>query len=297
MTKAKVYFTRDISSEGLVRIYEALNTDLKGRVAVKISTGELGGHNYLKPELIKDLVQKLQGTIVECNTAYRGKRFKTSDHYKVIEEHGFNKIAPVDIMDEDGDEEIPVNYDGHLQGVNIVGSHIKNYDSVLMLSHFKGHAMGGFGGALKNMSIGMASSNGKAWIHSVGITKDPDEMWHHTDNQDGFLESMAEACKAIIDYFSPSNMAYINVLNNISIDCDCDSNPKDPEMKDIGIYASIDPVAIDKCSYDTIINSEDKGKMSLIKRMEEKNAIHTVFEAEKLGLGTTEYEIVDLDLR
>lgn len=297
MTKAKVYFTRDISSEGLVRIYEALNTDLKGKVAVKISTGELGGHNYLKPELIKDLVQKLQGTIVECNTAYRGKRFKTSDHYKVIEEHGFNKIAPVDIMDEDGDEEIPVNYDGHLHGVNIVGSHIRNYDSVLMLSHFKGHAMGGFGGALKNMSIGMASSNGKAWIHSVGVTKDPDEMWHHTDNQDGFLESMAEACKAIIDYFGPSNMAYINVLNNISIDCDCDSNPKDPEMKDIGIYASIDPVAIDKCSYDTIINSEDKGKMSLIKRMEEKNAIHTVFEAEKLGLGTTEYEIVDLDLR
>ncbi len=297
MEKAKVYFTRDISSEGLVRIYEALNRDLKGNVAVKISTGELGGHNYLKPELIKDLVQKLHGTIVECNTAYRGKRFNSDDHHKVIEEHGFTKIAPVDIMDEEGEIEIPVNYNGHLQGINIVGNHIKNYDSCLMLSHFKGHAMGGFGGALKNMSIGMASSNGKAWIHSVGITKDPDEMWSHTDNQDGFLESMAEADKSIIDYFKEENMAYINVLNNISIDCDCDSNPHDPEMKDIGIYASTDPVAIDKCSYDTIINSMDPGKESLIKRMEEKHAIHTVMTAEKLGLGTTEYEIIDLDLR
>ena len=273
MAKAKVYFTRDISSEGLVRIYEALNGDLKGNVAVKISTGELGGHNYLKPELIKGLVQKLNGTIVECNTAYRGKRFNSADHHQVIEEHGFTKIAPVDIMDEEEDIEIPVNYDGHLKGINIVGSHIKNYDSCLMLSHFKGHAMGGFGGALKNMSIGMASSNGKAWIHSVGITKDPDEMWHHTDNQDGFLESMAEACKGIIDYFGKENMLYIS------------------------IYASVDPVAIDKCSYDTIINSTDTGKASLIKRMEEKHAIHTVEEAEKLGLGTTDYEIIDLDLR
>ncbi len=297
MTKAKVYFTRDISSEGLVRIYEALNVELHGKVAVKISTGELGGHNYLKPELIKGLVQKLNGTIVECNTAYRGKRFNSDDHHQVIEEHGFTKIAPVDIMDEEGDIEIPINYEGHLKGINIVGSHIKNYDSCLMLSHFKGHAMGGFGGALKNMSIGMSSSNGKAWIHSVGITKDPDEMWHHTDDQDGFLESMAEACKGIIDYFGKENMVYINVLNNISIDCDCDSNPHDPEMKDIGIYASVDPVAIDKCSYDTIINSTDTGKASLIKRMEEKHAIHTVEEAEKLGLGTIDYEIIDLDLR
>ncbi len=297
MEKAKVYFTRDISSEGLVRIYEALNIDLKGRVGVKISTGELGGHNYLKPELIKDLVQKLNGTIIECNTAYRGKRFNTADHYKVIEEHGFTKIAPVDIMDEEGEIEIPVNYDGHLKGINIVGSHIKNYDSCLMLSHFKGHAMGGFGGALKNMSIGMASTNGKAWIHSVGITKDPDDMWHYTSDQDGFLESMAEADKAIVEYFGKTNLVYINVLNNLSIDCDCDSNPHDPEMKDIGIYASIDPVAIDKCSYDTIINSEDIGKESLINRMNEKHAIHTVEEAERLGLGTTNYEIIDLDLR
>ena len=247
--------------------------------------------------MIGPLVEKLKGTIVECNTAYRGKRFNTSDHYQVIEEHGFNKIAPCDIMDEEGDIKIPVNYDGHLKGYNIVGSHIKNYDSCLMLSHFKGHAMGGFGGALKNMSIGFASSKGKAWIHSVGITDDPDEMWHHTGDQDGFLESMAEADKAIVDYFKKENMAYINVLNNLSIDCDCDSNPHAPEMKDIGIYASLDPVAIDQCSYDTIINSEDKGSASLIKRMDEKHAIHTVEEAERLGLGTREYEIIDLDLR
>ena len=200
-------------------------------------------------------------------------------------------------MDEEGEIEIPVNYDGHLKGINIVGSHIKNYDSCLMLSHFKGHAMGGFGGALKNMSIGMASTNGKAWIHSVGITKDPDDMWHYTSDQDGFLESMAEADKAIVEYFGKTNLVYINVLNNLSIDCDCDSNPHDPEMKDIGIYASIDPVAIDKCSYDTIINSEDIGKESLINRMNEKHAIHTVEEAERLGLGTTNYEIIDLDLR
>ena len=293
--KSKVYFTKDISSEGLVKIYEALGRELKGKVAVKISTGEPGGHNYLKPELIKDLVAKLNGTIVECNTAYRGKRFSTEDHLKAIEDHGFTAIAPCDIMDSEGDMEIPVENGKHLNGVNYVGAHLANYDSMLMLSHFKGHAMGGFGGTLKNMSIGVASSNGKAWIHSVGITKDPDEMWNHTDDQDGFLESMAEADEAVINYMGTENMAYINVLNNISIDCDCDSNPHDPEMKDIGIYASLDPVAIDQCSYDTIINSTDEGKASLVKRMADLHAIHTVEEAANLGLGSREYEIINID--
>ena len=293
--QSKVYFTKDISSNGLIKIYEALGRDLKGKVAVKISTGEPGGHNFLNPNLIKDLVAKLNGTIVECCTAYRGKRFEVADHWQAIKDHGFMDIAKVDIMDEEG--EVILSFEGgkHLQGKNYVGSHINNYDSMLMLSHFKGHAMGGFGGALKNMSIGVASRNGKAWIHSVGITTDPDEMWNHVDNQDGFLESMAEADKAVIDHFGPENMAYINVVNNISIDCDCDSNPHDPEMADIGIFASLDPVAIDQCCYDTIMNSEDSGKASLVKRMQDLHAIHTVEEASNLGLGSREYEIVNID--
>lgn len=290
----KVYFTKDISSEGLIKIYEALNKDLKGNVAVKISTGEPGGHNFLNPTLIKGLVNKLDGTIVENCTAYRGKRFDVESHWQAIKDHGFMDIAPCDIMDEDGEIEIPVLGGKHLQGINIVGSHIENYDSMLMLSHFKGHAMGGFGGALKNMSIGVASRNGKAWIHSVGFTKDPDTMWNHIDDQDGFLESMAEADKAVVDYFK-DNIAYINIANNISIDCDCDANPHDPEMKDIGIFASLDPVALDQCCYDTIINSDDAGKVSLVNRMLEKHAIHTVEEAEKLGVGSRDYELIDID--
>ena len=295
MEKAKVYFTKEITSESLIKIYEALGQELKGKVAVKISTGEPGGHNFLNPNLIKGLVNKLDGTIVECCTAYRGKRFNVDDHMKAIEDHGFTKIAPCDIMDCEGEITIPINGGKHLNGVNYVGSHIKNYDSMLMLSHFKGHAMGGFGGALKNMSIGVASRNGKAWIHSVGITADPDAMWSHTDDQDGFLESMAEADKSVVDYFKKENMAYINVMNNISIDCDCDSNPHDPEMEDIGIFASLDPVAIDQCCFDQIMNSTDEGKASLVNRMNEKHAIHTVEEAEKLGIGTREYEIINID--
>ena len=271
MEKSKVYFTKDISEEGLIKIYEALNTELKGRVAVKISTGELGGHNYLDPNLIKGLVQKLNGTIVECNTAYPGKRMNSRDHFETIKAHGFLNITRCDIMDEEGDMEIPVNGGVHLQGKNIVGTHLKNYDSMLMLSHFKGHAMGGFGGALKNMSIGVASSHGKAWIHSVGRTTDQNAMWGLIEDQDGFLESMAEADKAVVDFFKPENMAYI------------------------GIVASLDPVAIDKCCYDMIINSLDEGKASLIKRMEEKHAIHTVYTAASLGIGSIEYEIIDMD--
>lgn len=295
MEKSKVYFTKDISSEGLIKIYEALNTNLKGKVAVKISTGEPGGHNFLNPNLIKSLVNKLNGTIVECCTAYRGKRFDVESHWQAIEDHGFKDIAPCDIMDEEGEMTIPLEGGKHLNGINYVGTHLKNYDSMLMLSHFKGHAMGGFGGALKNMSIGVASRNGKAWIHSVGFTTDPDTMWYHIDDQDVFLESMAEADKAVVTFFKPENMAYINVANNLSIDCDCDSNPHDPEMQDIGIFASLDPVALDQCCYDTIINSNDIGKTSLINRMKEKHAIHTVEVAEELGIGSRQYELIDID--
>ena len=295
MKKSKVYFTKEITKEGLVKIYEALGRELKGKVAVKISTGEPGGHNFLNPKLIEPLVSKLKGTIVECCTAYHGRRYEVSEHWKAIKEHGFLDIAPCDIMDEEGEMKIPLEGGEHLKGYDIVGTHLKNYDSMLMLSHFKGHAMGGFGGALKNMSIGVASRNGKAWIHSSGHTDVPDKLWDYVDDQDGFLESMAEACKAVVTFFKPENIAYINVANNLSIDCDCDSNPHDPEMADIGIFASLDPVALDQCCYDQIINSKDKGKKSLVNRMLERNAIHTVETACKLGLGSREYQIVNID--
>ncbi len=289
MEKSKVYFTKDISSDGLIKVYKALNSELKGKVAIKISTGEPGGHNFLQPELIKELVSMLNGTIVECNTAYEGRRFKTEDHLKAIEEHGFTKIAPCDIMDADGEIALPVVGGKHLNE-NFVGAHLANYDSMLMLSHFKGHAMGGFGGALKNMSIGVASSHGKAHIHGAGVAEN---IW--TADHDSFLESMAEADKAVMEYMGKENILYINVANKLSVDCDCDSHPHDPEMADIGIFASTDPVAVDKACVDAVYNSPDTGKKALIERMESRNGIHTVDTAVALGLGSTEYEIVTLD--
>ena len=272
-----------------------MNRKLKGKVAIKISSGEPGGHYFLNPKLIKPLIDKLNGTIVECNTAYEGLRYNTKTHWQAIKDHGFLDIAPCDIMDEDGEIKIPVRNSKHLKGCNIVGSHLQNYQSMLILSHFKGHAMGGFGGALKNMSIGIASQRGKVWIHTAGYTADPVKLWSHVDDQDGFLESMAEACSGVIDYFKPENLAYINVANNLSIDCDCDSNPHMPEMADIGIFASLDPVALDKCCYDQIMNSKDKGKASLINRMQDRHAIHTVETAQELGLGSMEYELICID--
>ena len=294
MSKSVVYFTKDISENGLLKIYEKLNRELKGSVAVKISTGEPGGHNFLDSNLIKPLVNKIEGTIVECCTAYKGKRYYPEDHWQAIKDHGFFDIAPCDILDENGEIELPVTGGKYLQ-YNLVGENIEQYDSMLMLSHFKGHQMGGFGGALKNMSIGLASRNGKAWIHSWGNTASTDEMWNFTANQDAFLESMAEACESVISFMKPENLAYINVANKLSVDCDCNSNPAEPEMEDIGIFASLDPVAIDQASYDAIINSSDKGKASLIERMNSKNAIHIVETAEKLGLGSREYEIISID--
>lgn len=293
--KSKVYFTRRITPEGLVDIYKALNVELKGKVAVKISTGEPGGHNFLNPKLIQPLVSLLNGTIVECCTAYGGKRCEPKVHWQTVKDHGFYDIAPCDIMDEEGEMEIPINGGKHMDGYNIVGSHLANYNSMLMLSHFKGHQMGGFGGALKNMSIGVASSHGKAWIHTVGRTKDPDKLWNFVDDQDGFLESMAEACKSVMDYLGRENIVYINVANRLSVDCDCDSNPHEPEMADIGIFASLDPVAIDQCCYDQVKNSPDAGKASLIERMDSRHGIHTVEWASEIGLGNREYEIVDID--
>jgi hypothetical protein len=291
---SKVYFTKEITPESLIKIYDALEVELKGKVGIKISTGEPGGHNFLNPNLIKDLVQKLNGTIIECCTAYGGKRQDPKDHWQTIEEHGFKKIAPCDIMDEFGEFEIPIKGGFHLNK-NIVGEHLNNYDSILMLSHFKGHTMGGFGGALKNMSIGIASHNGKLNIHSAGRTLDQEDTWNNLPAQDDFLESMADACKAVIEYKGKENIAYINVANNLSVDCDCDSNPDAPEMKDIGIFASTDPVALDQACYDAVKNSEDSGKAALIERMDSRHAIRTVEAANELGLGERNYEIICID--
>lgn len=292
MKGSKVYFTKEITPAALVRIYDALGVTLKGSTAVKISTGEPGGHNFLQPELIRDLVVKLNGTIVECNTAYPGRRNTTDEHWKAIREHGFSKIASCDIMDEEGELSLPVTGGFHLRE-NFVGSHLKQYDSMLMLSHFKGHAMGGFGGALKNMSIGVASSHGKMWIHNSGVEGDFQSMF--TADHDSFLESMADADKAVIDYLGSENLVYINIANNLSVDCDCDAHPHDPEMGDIGIFASLDPVAVDQACVDAVYRSEDEGKAALIERMESRNGIHTVEAAAALGLGSREYELISLD--
>lgn len=292
MEKAKVYFTKEITPESLVRIYEALGVEATGKVGVKISTGEAGGHNYLKPELIKDLVNKLNANILECNTAYAGKRNTTEAHLQTIHDHGFDAIATVDLMDKDGEIEIPAN--GKHLDVDIVGKDLANYDFMINLAHFKGHAMGGFGGVIKNQSIGVASSNGKTYIHTVEKAKNPAELWDNLPEQNDFLESMAEAAKAVRDYMK-GNILYIDVMNNLSVDCDCDSNPEDPCMKDIGILASLDPVAVDQACIDMIWNSKDPGRDHFIERVERQNGRHILPYAEEIGLGTREYELVEID--
>lgn len=289
----KVYFFKEISSGNLVKIYKALGREAKGRVAVKLSTGEPGGHNFLQPDLIKDLVQIVNGTIVECNTAYGGGRSDTEKHLKAAEDHGFTKIAEVDIMDADGEVPLPVKGGKHLKE-DFVGKSYLDYDFTVVLSHFKGHAMGGFGGAIKNISIGIASSGGKAWIHSAGKTKDTGKVWGDLPPQDDFLESMTEAAKAIIDHCG-ENILYISVANNLSVDCDCDSSPEDPKMGDIGILASLDPVALDKACTDLVRSSEDHGKIHLIERIDSRHGMHTLEYAEQLGIGSQRYELVRLD--
>ena len=291
-----VYMTEEISPESLVKIYEALGRPAEGKVAVKISTGEPGGHNFLQPSLIKDLVQKVGGTIVECNTAYGGRRSNTEDHIRAAREHGFFDIADVDIMDSEGEFNIPVKDTTHIK-YDIVGTHLKNYDFMINLAHFKGHAMAGFGGVIKNQSIGVASANGKAYIHTAGVTSKVDELWGHVDDQDGFLESMAAAAQGIADYFG-DNIIYINVMNNLSVDCDCDSHPDDPEMHDIGIFASLDPVALDQACLDQVYNmtpTDGNDNRPLIERIDSRNGRHTVDYAEKIGLGTKNYRLVSID--
>lgn len=255
----------------------------------KLSTGEPGGHNFLQPALIKGLVQKVYGTIVECNTAYGGGRSNTESHLKAAKDHGFTAIAPVDIMDADGETELPVKGGKHLTR-DIVGKNFLNYDFTIVLSHFKGHAMGGFGGAIKNMSIGIASSNGKRLIHSAGTSTTD---WGHPE-QDDFLESMAEAAKAVADHCG-NRILYISVANNLSVDCDCDSSPEDPKMGDIGIPASLDPVALDRACTDLVRNSKDHGKIHLIERIDSRHGMHTLDHAEAIGLGSQKYQLIPLD--
>lgn len=283
--KSKVYFTHEISSEKLLEIYKKLGVELKGKVAVKVHSGEKGNQNYLKPLFYKDIIDYVNGTVVECNTAYDGARNTSEKHLKLLEEHEWCKYYNVDLLDKDAELELPVKEGKHLK-INYVGKNIEDYDSMLVLSHFKGHPMGGFGGALKNISIGLASSHGKRNIHGAGK---PEEIW--TADHDSFLESMAEADKTIMDY--EKNIVFINVMANMSVDCDCCAVAEDPCMKDIGVLASTDPVALDQACIDLVYNSIDPGKDHLIKRIESRNGIHTIEEAEKLKVGTRNYDLIE----
>lgn len=287
--KSVVYMTKDISPKGLMAVYQKLNWSAKGKTAVKVSTGEPPASNYLDPDLIKDLVRYVNGTIVECNTAYGGDRSSTAMHRQVAKDHGFTKIAKVDIMDSAGSMTLPVEGGTHLKK-NYVGKHFENYDSFLVLSHFKGHAMAGFGGAIKNISIGIASSKGKSYIHSGGTS-----TTGFDGEQDAFLESMAEAGKAVSDSLgNGKNIVYVNVMNNLSVDCDCDGNPAKPKMKDIGILASTDPVALDQACVDLIYKQKKGDGASLVRRMESLNGIHTLEHAEEIGLGSRKYSLKEI---
>lgn len=296
MERAKVYFCKEITPDNLIKIYEALGVELKGNVGVKVSTGEKGSRGYLKADLIGPLVKKINGTIIECNTAYDGARNTVSDHIKTAKEHGFTNIADVDIMDSEGEMKIPVKNGKHLK-FDLVGTHLDNYDSMLNLAHGKGHAMGGFGANLKNQSIGVASRNGKAYIHTAGATENPDELWGNLPKQEAFIESMAEAAKAVADYFKDNNkqIAYITVMNFLSVDCDCDAHQTDPVMKDLGIIGSLDPVANDKAFIDMIWASKDEGAKKLQERIDRQLGRNILPYAEEIGLGTTNYELIQLD--
>lgn len=292
----KVYYVKEINAENLIKIYEALGVELKGKIGVKVSTGEAGSKGYLKADVIGPLVKKLNGTIIECNTAYPGKRNNAEDHMKVAEEHGFTSYAEVDIMDADGEFKIPVKNGKHLE-YDLVGNNFKNYDSIINLAHGKGHAMGGFGANLKNQSIGIASRNGKAYIHSCGQDENPDTAWGRKHEQIDFIESMAEAATAVAEYLKENNkqIVYITVMNALSVDCDCDCNQGDPVMEDLGIIASLDPVANDQAFIDMIWNSKDPGSEKLKERIDTRLGREILPYAESLGLGSREYELVNID--
>lgn len=286
--KSKVFFTKDISPEGVLKIYKALNADLPGRVAVKVHSGEKGNQNFLRPDFWKLIMENVGGTIVECNTAYEGMRNVTDKHIKLMKEHGWSEFYNVDIMDSEGPDLVLDIENGKRIKQNYVGKNLANYESLLVLSHFKGHPMGGFGGALKQLSIGIASSYGKAYIHGGGDTSD---YWN--TQQDIFLESMADAASSVVRYFE-GRAAYINVMKNMSVDCDCCAVAEDPCMQDIGVLASFDPVAIDKACLDLVYSSDDPGRDHLIERIESRNGILTVNASASLGVGSLEYELIEI---
>ncbi|MBR1718352.1 MAG: DUF362 domain-containing protein [Bacilli bacterium] len=293
MEKSKVYFIREITPENIIKLYDLLDKKLEGKIAVKVHSGEEGNQNYLKPSFMRPMVEYVNGTIVECNTAYSGERNTTEKHLKTIEKHGWNSLFDVDLMDAIGpDLVIPVKNGYHLSE-DYLGKNIANYNSMLVISHFKGHPMGGFGGALKQLSIGCASSVGKAWIHSAGTNKDQYTLWDNLPPQNDFLESMADAASAVVDYFK-GNMAFINIMANMSVDCDCCAVAEDPCMKDIGILASTDPIAIDKACIDLVESSNDPGSSHFMERVNSRNGLHTIDAAYKLDFGNIEYELIEV---
>ena len=286
---AKVYFSREITPEKVVELYDLVGKELPGKVAVKLHSGEQGNQNFLRPGFWKPIIDHVDGTVVECNTAYDGERNTTAKHQKLMETHGWVKFFKVDLLDAEGADlelEIP---DGKVIKKNYVGKNIVNYDSMLVLSHFKGHPMGGYGGALKQLSIGVASSFGKAYIHGAGV---PEEIW--TADHDAFLESMADAAGSVVDYFK-GNLIYVNVMKNMSVDCDCCAVAEDPCMKDIGILVSTDPIAIDQACLDLVYASDDPGRDHLLQRIESRNGAHTIEAASELGYGCREYELVTVE--
>lgn len=286
---SKVYFSKDLTKETLVKLYKTLGIELPGKVMVKVHSGEAGNQNFLPPEYFKDIIEYVNGTVVECNTAYDGERDTTEKHLKLLEDHGWSKYFSVDLLDAEGEDKVLEITNGKVIKKNYVGKNIDNYDSMLVLSHFKGHPMGGYGGALKQLSIGLSSSYGKAYIHGAG---NPEEKW--TANHDKFLESMADAAKSVVDYFD-KKIVYINIMANMSVDCDCCCKAENPCMKDIGILISTDPVAIDQACIDLVYQSTDPGKTHLIERIESRNGIHTIESAANLGIGSRKYELISVE--
>ena len=293
MEKSKVYFTKEITSESVVKMYDTLGVKLNGKVAVKLHSGEEGNQNYLRPEFVKKIVEYVNGTVVECNTAYEGSRNSTEKHKKLLEDHGWSKYFYVDLMDAEGPDKVLKIENGKILKENFVGKNIDRYDSMLVLSHFKGHPMGGYGGALKQLSIGCASSEGKAWIHSAGRSKDQFKIWGDLPEQDKFLEAMADAASSVHNLFK-GRIVYINIMKNLSVDCDCCSVAENPCMADIGILASTDPIAIDQACIDLVYNSKDPGRDHFVERVERQNGIHTIEAAAELGFGTREYELINI---
>lgn len=293
MEKAKVYFTREITPQNVVRMYEMLGVKLPGKVAVKVHSGEAGNQNYLHPEFMRPMVEEVDGTIVECNTAYDGARDTTEKHEKLMAAHGWTEYFDVDIMDADGPDLVFPIENGRVLSENLVGAHLANYSSMLVLSHFKGHPMGGYGGAIKQLSIGCASNEGKVNIHTGGATRKQGEFWDKHAEQDDFLEAMAEAAETVVNHFG-SNLAYINIACNLSVDCDCCAVAEDPCMTDIGIFASLDPVAIDQACIDAVKNSDDPGRDHLLERIDSKHGTKTIDDAARLGYGTKEYELIEV---